>query len=156
MADDHRPSTDQHRLHDEQRSWHAEIGLQPKDRLWIVLSLAECQPLLMTPATEYRSSRAKRRDKLSLPPDQGKDAKGTHFWAKRLGELSVVRIPSPDDFRQLSVPLANFGIEILVVVQLRLELVKLVDPFIELDLLGEDTLTESTDLLQLLLLVIEE
>ena len=33
MADDLIPDTDQHRLHDEQRSWHAEIGLQLKDQL---------------------------------------------------------------------------------------------------------------------------
>lgn len=82
--------------------------------------------------------------------------KGTYFGAKRLGKLSIVRVPGPDHLRQLSIPLADFRIEILVVVQLRLEFVKLANTFIELNLLREDTLTESTDLLQLLLLVIEE
>ena len=69
MADDHRPDTNQHRPHDEQRSWHAEIGLQLKDRAWTVLNLAECQPFLMTPVTEYRSSRAVTRQ-VQFPTDQ--------------------------------------------------------------------------------------
>jgi len=67
-----------------------------------------------------------------------------------------VCVPSLDHFHQLSVPLADFWFKILVVAQLLLELVKLTNSFLELDLLGEDTLTEGTGLLQLLLLVIEE
>ena len=75
MADDHRPDTDQHRPHDVQRSWHAETELWPKDRLWIVLNLAECRPLLMTPVTGYRSSRS-MTGTAEFPPDQSKDMEG--------------------------------------------------------------------------------
>ena len=81
---------------------------------------------------------------------------GTHFGAKRLCEMVVVRIPRLDHVHQLSVPLTNFGIRILVVTKLRLELMELTNAFVKLDLLGEDTLTKGADLLQLLLLVIEE
>ena len=77
MADDHKRGTDRHHPHDEQRSWHVETGLQLKDQLWTVPSLEECQPFLMTPATEYRSLRAMTRQ-VHFSPGSKKEVEKGH------------------------------------------------------------------------------